>query len=130
MDQAVSNAGQLYTALPNAYRYRKEVTAGCSCRKPGQSWGDALKNADDATTLEQGDIVVTDQTAKTLSQAPKQGGKTAAPNVSLPSAAAVSAPAPTDPTKRVVRTVGPPFLSPGQMQMQQQSQPVQRQPAR
>ena len=84
MDQAVSNAGQLYTALPNAYRYRKEVTAGCSCRKAGQSWGEALKNADDSTTLEQGDIVVTDQTAKSLSQAPKQGGKAAAPGASQP----------------------------------------------
>ena len=37
MDQAVSNAGQPYTALPNAYRYRKEVTAGCSCRKAARA---------------------------------------------------------------------------------------------
>ncbi len=128
MDQAVSNSGQLYTALPNAYRYRKEVTAGCSCRKPGQSWGDALKNADNSTTLEQGDIVVTDQTAKTLSQAPKQGGKTAAPaNANQPTAAAASTPGSSNaaPGKRVVRTVGPPFLSPGQMQMQQQEQSQQ-----
>ena len=64
MDQAVSNTGQIYTALPNAYRYRKEVVAGCSCRRAGQSWADALKGADDSTTLEQGDIVVTDQNAK------------------------------------------------------------------
>ena len=75
MEQAVSNSGQSYTALPNAFRYRKEFTAGCSCRRPGQSWADALKNADDATTLESGDIVVTDQNAKALSQAPKQAGK-------------------------------------------------------
>ncbi len=134
MDQAVSNAGQPYTALPNAYRYRKEVTAGCSCRKPGQSWADALKNADDSTTLEQGDIVVTDQNAKALSQAPKQGGKAAAPAASQPSAtaAAVSAPATSssDPAKRAVRTVGPPFLSAGQCRCnsnrQQQSQPPSR----
>jgi hypothetical protein len=133
MDQAVSNTGQLYTALPNAYRYRKEVTAGCSCRKAGQSWGEALKNADDATTLEQGDIVVTDQTAKTLSQPPKQGSRGAAPAVATQpnTTAAASTPAATttDPSKRVVRTVGPPFLSPGQMQMQQQ-QPQLQQPQR
>ena len=98
MDQAVSNAGQLYTALPNAYRYRKEVTAGCSCRRAGQSWGEALKNADDATTLEQGDIVVTDQTAKTLSQPPKLRGATPAaasqPNTASGSAGHEAVPTP------------------------------------
>ena len=78
MEQAVSVSGQPYTALPNAFRYRKEFTAACSCRKPGQSWADALKNADDSTTLESGDIVVTDQNAKALSQAPKATGKSAA----------------------------------------------------
>ncbi len=132
MDQAVSNAGQLYTALPNAYRYRKEVTAGCSCRKAGQSWGEALKNADNSTTIEQGDIIVTDQTAKTLSQAPKQGGKAAPAAASQPSSTATSAPATssTDPGKRVVRTVGPPFLSAGQMQMQQQLQQQSPPPTR
>ncbi len=71
IEQAVSASGQPYTALPNAFHYRKEFTAACSCRKPGQSWGDALKDADDSTTLQGGDIVVTDQTAKTLSQAPQ-----------------------------------------------------------
>jgi hypothetical protein len=135
MDQAVSNGGQPYTALPNAYRYRKEVVNGCSCRRAGQSWADALKGADDSTTLEQGDIVVTDQNAKLLSQPPKLRGAT--PTVSQPNTTTTvaSTPAPststsTDPSKRVVRTVGPPFLSPGQMQMQQQlqqqSQPAQR----
>jgi hypothetical protein len=120
MQQAVSISGQAYTALPNAFRYRKEVVAGCSCRRPGQSWADALKNADDSSTLESGDIVVTDQNAKALSQ-PKPSGK---PGASTPPASAVSAAAAapanasattstvgTDNSKRTVRTVGPPFLS-------------------
>ena len=47
MEQAISVSGQAYTALPNAFRYRKEIIVGCSCRRPGQSWADALKNADD-----------------------------------------------------------------------------------
>jgi Protein of unknown function (DUF2865) len=128
MDQAVSNSGQLYTALPNAYRYRKEVVNGCSCRRAGQSWADALKGADDSTTLEQGDIVVTDQNSKTLSQPPKSKG--AAPSASQP-VATISAPSSAaDPGKRVVRTVGPPFLSPGQMQTQQQEQQQSQQPQR
>jgi hypothetical protein len=123
MEQAISVSGQAYTALPNAFRYRKEIIAGCSCRRPGQSWADALKNADDSSTLESGDIVVTDQNAKALSQ-PKLSGKPAA---SAPQAAAnnsiaapaTARPAPTatassaaeDSGKRTVRTVGPPFLS-------------------
>jgi hypothetical protein len=128
MDQAVSNGGQSYTALPNAYRYRKEVVSGCSCRRAGQSWADALKGADDSTTLETGDIVVTDQNAKLLSQAPKQGGRAAAPAAAASqpnaSAAASTASTTTDPSKRVVRTVGPPFLAPGQMLLQQQQPQV------
>ncbi len=81
INQAVSVvSGQAYTELPNAFRYRREVTPGCSCRRPGQTWADALKNADDATTLESGDIVVTDEKAKALSQAPQgkpvKGGAT------------------------------------------------------
>jgi hypothetical protein len=116
MEQAVSTTGQAYTALPNAFRYRKEVTAGCSCRKPGQSWADALKNADDASTLENGDIVVTDQKAKALSQPAPVGKSTkAAAAVQPDPVATASTPATgttgTDPAKRTVRTVGPPFLS-------------------
>jgi hypothetical protein len=119
MEQAVSLTGQLYTALPNAFHYRKELIAGCSCRRPGQSWADALKNADDASTLESGDIVVTDQNAKALSQ-PKPQGKPASPAAQTasgarPSAAATPSTATpsvgNDASKRTVRIVGPPFLS-------------------
>ncbi|MFZ0986373.1 MAG: DUF2865 domain-containing protein [Xanthobacteraceae bacterium] len=115
MQQAMSIGGQAYTALPNAFRYRKEIVAGCSCRRPGQSWADALKNADDSRTLESGDIVVTDQNAKALSQ-PKPSGKpaTSTPQAATNSSAAAPATASSaggDSGKRTVRTVGPPFLS-------------------
>jgi len=118
MEQAVSVTGQPYTSLANAFRYRKEIIAGCSCRRPGQSWAEALKNADDPTTLESGDIVVTNQNAKALSQ-PKQPGKptsatapTQPGTVVAPPAtpASATASAGTDASKRSVRTVGPPFL--------------------
>jgi hypothetical protein len=128
MEQAVSVSGQLYTALPAAFHYRKEFTPACSCRKPGQSWADALKDADDSTTLQGGDIVVTDQTAKTLSQAPQPKPVKGAANPAAAQPAAdtttpATTPAPTpasaqpanasdnDPSKRTVRTVGPPFVS-------------------
>jgi hypothetical protein len=120
IQQAVSISGQPYTALPNAFRYRKEFTTACSCRKPGQSWADALKNADDSTTLESGDIVVTDQNAKALSQAPKPTGKAAvaasqqAPAASATPAAGTGNSSTT--TKQAVRTVGPPFMSSSQTQ--------------
>lgn len=124
MGQAVSLSGQAYTALPTAFQYRKEFNAACSCRKPGQSWADALKGADDASTLESGDIVVTDQNAKALSQpqappAPKgaKPGKPAAgvaappaPPATSGQAASVDATPDTAP-KGTVRTVGPPFVA-------------------
>ncbi|MGA7788402.1 MAG: DUF2865 domain-containing protein [Xanthobacteraceae bacterium] len=123
MEQAVSTNGQLYTALPTAFHYRTQLISGCSCRRPGESWEDALKNADDSSTLESGDIVVTDQNAKALSQPPKQPGAklppaTAAhPLADAPSTATASTTPPDNP-KRPVRVVGPPFLSPSQMEAQ------------
>ncbi len=128
IDQAVSTNGQLYTALPAAYRYRTQLISGCSCRRPGESWEDALKNADNSSTLVSGDIVVTDQNAKALSQPPKPSGKQApSATPSLPAAAAApvtstaSAAGPEKP-KGEVRIVGPPFLSSSQMETQQPSQ--------
>ena len=123
MTQAVSNSGQLYTALPAAFHYRTQLTASCSCRAPGQSWADALKNADDSSTLESGDIVVTDQNAKALSAPPKQSGKPGASSgANAPAGAAATSPAASasgaDTAKRSVRVVGPPFLSAGQMSQQ------------
>ncbi len=112
MQQAVSITGQSYTALPTAFHYRTALTPGCSCRRPGQSWADALKNADDSTTLESGDIIVTDEKAKALSQAPASKlpkGATGQPEPTVPTTTANATP--IDPTKRTVRTVGPPFLS-------------------
>jgi hypothetical protein len=123
MTQAVSNSGQPYTALPTAFHYRTQLTASCSCRGPGQSWADALKNADDSSTLESGDIVVTDQNAKALSGLPKQSGKPGtAGGTGAPSGAVAATPAAgpsgADTAKRPVRVVGPPFLSAGQMSQQ------------
>jgi hypothetical protein len=115
IDQATSINGQPYTALPAAYQYRKAFTPACSCRKPGQSWADALKDADDSTTLESGDIVVNDQTAKTLSQAPQPGGKPKLGTTPLNANGTPAAPpannAASDQGKRTIRVVGPPFVS-------------------
>jgi Protein of unknown function (DUF2865) len=103
--------------LPNAFLYRKQFTPSCSCRRPGQSWADALKDADDSSTLETGDIVVTDKNANALSQAPQpKGAKPAAPAANATAVpaqpAAPASPTATDPAKRTVRTVGTPFIAP------------------
>jgi hypothetical protein len=121
INQAVSIGGQPYTELPNAFHYRKEFTAACSCRRPGQTWADALKGADDATTLESGDIVVTDQNAKALSQPlqPKGAAKpplkpginTQPAAAAAPGSADTPAGANADPSKGPVRSVGPPFVA-------------------
>jgi hypothetical protein len=122
--QAVSTSGQPYSSMPNAFKYRKEFSAACSCKAPGQTWSEALKQIDDQT-VERGDIVVTQERAKQLSQAPRVDAKgkplTAAQQRALdakateakPTAAgdaAAEAKTETEPGKRSVRSVGPTFV--------------------
>jgi len=115
--QAVSLNGRLYTELPAAFSYRKALNPACSCRRPGESWTEALKVNGTDDTVAPGDVIVTEQNAKQLSQ-PRIGadGKPIRPD---PRAKAPAAPQPapiaealgeTDPAKRTVRTVGPTFL--------------------
>jgi hypothetical protein len=129
MQQAVSINGAPYTALPNAFRYRKDLVADCSCRRPGESWAQALRNADDSSTLERGDIVVTDKNERALTRIPASampkpqpqgqsttpGGAAApaanAPGTSGSDTASGSDSVVTDSKNRKVRIVGPPFLS-------------------
>jgi len=115
--QAVSLNGRLYTELPTAFSYRKALNPACSCRKPGESWAQALKATGNDNTIVPGDVVVTEQNAKQLSQ-PRIGtdGKpirvdprSRTPAAVNPAPAAV-VPTETDPAKRTVRTVGPTFL--------------------
>jgi hypothetical protein len=122
MAQAVSINGRQYTELPNAFRYRREHNPSCSCRQPGQSWSEALRNLDDATTIERGDIVVTEERAKALSQPRsdaqgrpiKQPPRSARPepapaNATTPTTTDAAAESPP-PGKRTVRNVGPVFI--------------------
>jgi hypothetical protein len=67
ISKAVSISGQPYTALPNAFRFRQSYDPNCTCKRAGESWAAAVKNDD---TIERGDIVVTDETAKRMSRPP------------------------------------------------------------
>ncbi len=115
--QAVSLNGRLYTELPTAFSYRKALNPACSCRRPGESWAEALKVNGTDDTVAPGDVIVTEQNAKQLSQ-PRIGadGKPIRPDPRAKTPAApqpapiAEAPGETDPAKRTVRTVGPTFL--------------------
>lgn len=117
VSQAVSLSGRPYTELPTAFQYRKAMTPACSCRRQGESWAEALKvNGPDATVAP-GDVIVTEENAKRLSQPrigpdgkpirqPARGDAAPAQN----NTAAPAAPAESESGKRTVRTVGPTFL--------------------
>jgi hypothetical protein len=125
VNQAVSANGRLYTEMANAFAYRKQFNPSCSCKAAGQTWADALKQLDDQT-VERGDIVVTEEKAKQLSQPqvdaqgkpikPAPAGRPAAAQSQGVAATPAKASAPadttadTDTSKRHVREVGPTFL--------------------
>ena len=126
MNQAVSIGGQLYTASPNAFRFRQEFNPSCACKAAGQTWSEALKTIDDKAAAEQqGDIIVTEEGSKKMARpqaksapAPAKKGSvaTTAPDSAPPSTSAPSnAPpatsdAPSD--NKQIRTVGPTFIPP------------------
>ena len=56
IDQAITESGQPYSELPNAFRYRNEVVSGCSCNG-NDSVGLASIKIEDDPTLHSGDIV-------------------------------------------------------------------------
>src|SRR6266481_3171720 len=98
INQAVSVNGQPYTALPNAFRFRNEFNPSCACKAPGQTWSEALKSIDDkAEAQQQGDIIVTEESAKNMQRpqgraAPGSAKKGGAPPPAADTTAAEPAP--------------------------------------
>jgi hypothetical protein len=121
MSSAVSTTGQPYTSLPNAFRFKSEFNPQCSCKAAGQTWQDALKSIDDKSAAEsQGDIIVTEESAKKMQQrgvakpAPVSGKK-GAPSAAAPAnpvveAAPATPPAAGGPDNKPIRSVGPTFI--------------------
>ena len=56
IDHATTDNGKSYSDLPNAFRYRTEMVAGCTCNGKDQI-GLAPVKIDDDPTLRKGDIV-------------------------------------------------------------------------
>jgi Protein of unknown function (DUF2865) len=119
MNQAVSINGQSYSSSPNAFRYRQEFNPSCACKAAGQTWSDALKSIDDKAEAEQqGDIIVTEESAKKMSRPLTKGaatgakkGAAAAPATPAPEASPPAAdPAGAAPDNKPIRSVGPTFI--------------------
>ncbi|MEP9351247.1 DUF2865 domain-containing protein [Xanthobacter sp. KR7-225] len=125
---ATNVAGVSYMSMPNALRYRKELVPSCTCRAPGQSWAQALSGLEDKTTLRKGDIIVTEEQAREMSQPRFSDGKTrggapapAAPAEAQPGAPSLAAtasaplaPASEQPGQRQVRVIPLPPSQPVQ----------------
>jgi hypothetical protein len=56
IDSAVTEGGKPYSELPNAFRYRKEAVAGCTCNGKDQ-FGLAQVKIENDPTLRKGDLV-------------------------------------------------------------------------
>ena len=125
MSSAVSINGQPYSSSPNAFRYRQEFNPSCACKAAGQTWSEALKSVDDKAAAEQqGDIIVTEESAKKMARPPAaKGAPTAAKKgaagttAGTPAPPAPDAPAPApaaDSTgaagDKPIRSVGPTFI--------------------
>jgi hypothetical protein len=120
MNQAVSISGQPYSQSPNAFRYRTSFDKSCSCKPQGQTWSEALKHIDDRGSVEQGDIIVTDERSKKMAQPPapkapaanQKKAPAAAPPASAQAAPPDPAPTATAPASgdKPIRSVGPTFL--------------------
>jgi hypothetical protein len=95
VQNAVSRStGQPYSSLPNAGKYQRSFDAACTCRGQGQSWSQALKEAEYLLDKRKGDVIVTEQRAAELSRPkvdqkvdPKRKGAAPAPTVAPASAA-------------------------------------------
>jgi hypothetical protein len=68
LDNAVSLKGKPYAQLANAFKFRKAFDPSCSCKKSGQSWAVALREAEKMLDRRRGDIIVTAQKAEELSR--------------------------------------------------------------
>jgi Protein of unknown function (DUF2865) len=119
INQAVSITGQPYSSLPNAFKFRTEFNAACACKAAGQTWSEALKSIDDRASVEQGDIIVTEESAKRMQQ--RAQPKAPPPPPAKKGATPATANAPPAETTAVandkdkpIRTVGPTFIQPKQ----------------
>jgi hypothetical protein len=59
IDEAESASGEPYADLPNAGKFQQTNDPACSCRRRGESWAEALADAEARYGHEKHDIIVT-----------------------------------------------------------------------
>lgn len=69
LDSATSIDGEAYAALPTAHRFEKSFNPSCSCKPPGQSWAQALAEAEGLIEAHEGDVTVTARMSETMAKA-------------------------------------------------------------
>jgi hypothetical protein len=92
VDEAASPTGEPYANLPNAAKFEKAYDQSCSCRRKGQTWAEALADAEARYGHEKHDILVTPEKSAEMARPiidPKaklaidSKGKPIVPNASL-----------------------------------------------
>jgi hypothetical protein len=68
IEEAVSSTGEPYAHLPNAGKFEQTYDRSCSCRAPGQSWAEALADAEAKYGRHSHDVVVSAEDAERLSR--------------------------------------------------------------
>jgi len=72
IDNAATETGKPYSELPNAFRYRNEIVAGCTCNGKDQV-GLAPVKIEDDPTLRKGDIVAGENGLQVVGRSDKRG---------------------------------------------------------
>jgi hypothetical protein len=73
IDGARTSNGKLYSELPNAFKYRTEIVAGCTCNGKDQ-FGLAKIKIEDDPTVRKGDIVASDDGLKVAGRTDRREG--------------------------------------------------------
>jgi hypothetical protein len=68
IDEAVSTTGEPYDSLPNAHKFERSYDSSCSCRRPAQSWAEALAAAEARYGHYAHDILVTPEKSAEMSR--------------------------------------------------------------
>ncbi len=108
--QAVSLDGRPYSELPTAFAYRKTFDKACSCRRPGESWAEAMKVLGGDQTIAPGDVVVTEESAKRLSQPRGADGRPVRPTAPAQNPAQAQPQSAPQAPAGDMRSVGPTFV--------------------
>ena len=68
IESSVGRGGQAYASLPNAGKYIRSYDPTCGCRKQGESWTAALRDAESMLDRQRGDVIVTQAKSDELSK--------------------------------------------------------------